>query len=146
MLRYEYIITSDSGTTALNFPDLSKSYPLSANGIRDEEHIPQQLVSAIQQMIRERKHVPLPRRVILRESMYVALGVNATLKLQLHNTMVAQKLRKADLIRMLHTAPTTVDRALDLSFYTRTTFLERALKALGVEPHLYVDPIPKEEQ
>ena len=61
----------------------------------------------------------------------VALPALETAKVLLWNEMFAQKMRKADLARMLNVHTPQVDRLFDLGHSSKIEFVEQAAKALG---------------
>lgn len=88
--------------------------------------------TAIEMYIDSRRPVPLPaaRRPHAKERR-LRLPAQVVAKVMLHNEMVAQGVRKAELARRLHMHMPQVDRLLDVRHATRLDKLEEAVRALG---------------
>jgi antitoxin HicB len=84
--------------------------------------------SALMAKISARETISPPRGKGLH---YVELPALSVAKVKLHNAMLEQKIRKADLARLLSWKPAQVDRLLNLNHGSRLDQLEQAFRALG---------------
>lgn len=131
MLAYPHTATLDTNDTWLIvFPDVPE-----ATGVADTEaEIPAQafmaLAVAFEVYVDQRRAFPLPSEVAGQHGC-VVLPVLFAAKVKLANEMVAQDLRKADLVRLLDIHRPQVDRLLDPLYSSRIEAVEDALKALG---------------
>lgn len=131
MLNYPITLTPDSnGTYLVGFPD----FP-GANSVGDDvedalHNALEALEVALDIYFDERRPIPLPSAPIDGQHV-VTLPALETAKALLWNEMVAQKLRKADLARMLNVHMPQVDRLFDLGHSSKIEFVEQAAKALG---------------
>lgn len=131
MLNYPIILTPDTnGTFLVGFPDFPE-----ANSVGDDKddamiNAVDALETALSIYFDERRPVPLPSAAESGDAV-VALPALETAKVLLWNEMFAQKLRKADLARMLDVHTPQVDRLFDLSHSSKIEFVEQAAKALG---------------
>lgn len=131
MLNYPITLTPDSnGTYLVGFPDFPE-----ANSIGDDvedalRNAVEALEVALDIYFDERRPIPLPSAPT--DGQYVVtLPALETAKALLWNEMFAQKLRKADLARMLNVHMPQVDRLFDLGHSSKIEFVEQAAKALG---------------
>ena len=131
MLNYPITLTPDTnGTFLVGFPDFPE-----ANSVGDDKNdalsnAVDALETALSIYFDERRPVPLPSAAESGDAV-VALPALETAKVLLWNEMFAQKLRKADLARMLDVHTPQVDRLFDLSHSSKIEFVEQAAKALG---------------
>ncbi|MYM65614.1 type II toxin-antitoxin system HicB family antitoxin [Pseudoduganella sp. FT55W] len=131
MLLYPVTLTPDSnGTFLVSFPDFPE-----ANSVGDDkEDALTQAVDALETTLSiyfdERRPVPLPSAADAGDAV-VALPALETAKVLVWNEMFAQKLRKADLARMLDVHTPQIDRLFDLGHSSKIEFVEQAAKALG---------------
>jgi len=131
MLNYPITLTPDSnGTFLVGFPDFPE-----ANSVGDDEadalhNAVDALETALDIYFEQRRPVPLPSEPDA-DQRVVALPALGTAKVLLWNEMHEQKLRKADLARMLDVHTPQVDRLFDLGHSSKIEFVEQAAKALG---------------
>jgi antitoxin HicB len=131
MLNYPVILTPDSnGTLLVGFPDFPE-----ANSVGDNEQealcsAVDALETALEIYFDERRPVPLPSQPEAGQPT-VALPALSAAKALIWNEMFAQKLRKADLARLLNVHTPQVDRLFDLHHSSKFEFVEQAAKALG---------------
>ena len=131
MLNYPITLTPDTnGTFLVGFPDFPE-----ANSVGDDKddalrNAINALETALSIYFDERRPVPLPSAADTGDAV-VALPALETAKVLLWNEMFAQKLRKADLARMLDVHTPQVDRLFDLGHSSKIEFVEQAAKALG---------------
>jgi antitoxin HicB len=78
----------------------------------------------------DRRKIPLPSKP-KRGQRLVALPALAVAKIGLYEAMLAKRMRKADLARLLDLHMPQVDRLLDLRHNTRMDQVEHALHQLG---------------
>ena len=88
--------------------------------------------TAFEFYINDRRAVPLPAaRPAGAGETALRLPAQATAKVLLHNEMLAQGVRKAELARRMHLHMPQVDRLLNVRHATRLDTLEEAARALG---------------
>ena len=115
MLIYPITLTPDSNNTLLvGFPDFPE-----AHSVGDDEedalcNAEDALETALQLYFDERRPIPLPSSARTGDAL-VTLSALATAKVLVWNEMFAQKLRKADLARLLNVHGPQVDRLFDLN-------------------------------
>jgi antitoxin HicB len=127
-MRYALDLTPDDNNTLLV---TSREFPGATFGDDVEDALRHGLdlvESVLMWKIAEREPIAPPRAQGLH---YVELPALTVAKVKLHNAMLEQNLRKADLVRMLGWKPTQVDRLLDLRHASRLDQLEQAFRALG---------------
>ena len=131
MLNYPVTLTPDTnGTFMVGFPDFPE-----ANSVGDDEQdalasAVDALETALEIYFDERRPVPLPSQPEPGQTT-VALPALSAAKVLIWNEMFAQKLRKADLARLLNVHTPQVDRLFDLHHSSKFEFVEQAAKALG---------------
>lgn len=131
MLNYPVTLTPDTnGTFLVGFPDFPE-----ANSVGDDEQdalasAVDALETALEIYFDERRPVPLPSQPEPGQAT-VALPALSAAKVLIWNEMFAQKLRKADLARLLNVHTPQVDRLFDLHHSSKFEFVEQAAKALG---------------
>jgi antitoxin HicB len=131
MLAYPVTLTPDTnGTLLVGFSDFPE-----ANSVGDDVHdalcnAVEALEVALEIYFEERRPVPLPSSHAKGQHT-VTLPALETAKVLLWNEMFAQKLRKADLARMLDVHTPQIDRLFDLTHSSKIEFVEQAARALG---------------
>jgi antitoxin HicB len=88
------------------------------------------LETALDFYFEDRRAVPLPSRP-RRGQQTVALPSLVVAKALLHNEMLAQGMKKAELARRLNIAPPNVERIFRVKHKTRIETVEAALASLG---------------
>jgi antitoxin HicB len=131
MLNYPLTLTPDSnGTFLVTFPD----FPEATSVGEDEEDALRNadvaLETALMIYFTERRAVPLPSEPSP-GGRVVSLPALETAKVLLWSEMHLQKIRKADLARMLDVHTPQVDRLFELTHSSKIEFVEQAAKALG---------------
>lgn len=86
--------------------------------------------TALEIYIQSRRPWPVPT-AIEPDAHVVSLSALAASKALLHNEMLAQGVRKAELARKLMVAMPQVDRLLDVHHHSRLDGMEKAFQALG---------------
>lgn len=131
MLNYPVTLTADSnGTILVGFVDFPE-----ANSVGDNENdalanAVEALETAVEIYFDERRAVPPPSQPAPGQNV-VALPALAAAKVLVWNEMYSQKLRKADLARLLDVHTPQVDRLFNLKHSSKIEFVEQAAKALG---------------
>lgn len=131
MLSYPVTLAPDTnGSYLVGFPDFPE-----ANSVGDSEdaamlNAVDALETALEIYFDARRPVPSPSRPLAGQRM-VTLPALETAKVLLWNEMYAQKVRKADLARMLDVHTPQIDRLFDLKHSSKIEFVEQAAKALG---------------
>lgn len=129
MLIYPYFLEpDDNGTFLVTFPDV----PEAAAVGEDEESAKLEaldgLICAFEAYFSDRRPIPLPSAV---SGFSVELPALETAKVLLHNEMLAQGVRKAEMARRLDVHMPQIDRLLDLRHNTKLDFIEKAAGKLG---------------
>lgn len=131
MLNYPITLTPDTnGAFLVGFTDFPE-----ANSVGDDEaealvNAVDALETALEIYFDERRPVPLPSKAG-KGQLSVSLPALETAKVLLWNEMYSQKVRKADLARMLDVHTPQIDRLFDLKHSSKIEFVEQAAKALG---------------
>ncbi|HJV00809.1 MAG TPA: type II toxin-antitoxin system HicB family antitoxin [Burkholderiaceae bacterium] len=131
MLTYPITLTQDSNDAYLvAFPDFQE-----ANSVGDT--VDEALCEAVECLrtvvgmyMEDRRPVPLPSAPASGEHA-VALPALETAKVLLWNEMLRQRLRKADLARLLNVHQPQIDRLFDLRHSSKVDQVEQAAAALG---------------
>jgi antitoxin HicB len=95
--------------------------------------------TAIQGRIADRQPVPFPQRV-KRGRHPVTMPAQVTAKVLLHNEMLKQNIRKAELARRLGVHMPQVDRLLNPRHASKLEMIEAALHAVGRKLELRIGP------
>lgn len=131
MLTYPITLAHDSNQTYLiGFPDFPEA---NAVGENVEEALIQAydaLETALDIYFDARRPIPLPSMPGQGQAT-VTLSALSTAKVLIWNEMLAQKMRKADLARMLDVHTPQIDRLFDLRHSSKIAFVEQAARALG---------------
>lgn len=129
MLAYPYTLTpDDNGTLLVTFPDIPEAVAVADDADAAEIEALDGLLCAIEGYFADRRAVPLPQES---GSQALLLPALETAKILLHNEMLAQGVKKAEMARRLDVHMPQVDRLLDLRHNTKLDFLEKAAAKLG---------------
>jgi antitoxin HicB len=90
------------------------------------------LVTAMDFYFEDRRTVPAPSAPLAGERL-VALPPSISAKVLLLNEMIVQKVRPADLARLMGIKPQEVNRVIDLGHSTKIDTVAAAMAALGRE-------------
>ncbi len=136
MLRYPVSLTTEGGHVLVDFLDLpAHTYA------DDEDEALARAVDALTTMIgaymRQRQPIPAPSAPG-RGARTVPLPPLLVAKVELYNTMLAQRVNKAELGRRLRWHLPQIDRVLDVRHASRLDQLEQALAAVGKRLELHV--------
>jgi antitoxin HicB len=95
------------------------------------------LLTAMDFYFEDRRPVPLPSEAVEGERL-IELPLSASAKVMLLNETLKQRVRPADLARLMNVKPQEVNRIVDLHHATKIDTLAAAFKALGRELELTV--------
>jgi len=131
MLHYPINLEPDTnGTVLIDFVDFPNVHSAADNESDIDHQALEALETALQGYFERRLPIPLPSPTEPGQRT-VVLPALAETKVLLWNEMFAQKLRKADLARLLNVHGPQVDRLFDLNHASKLDFVEQAAKALG---------------
>jgi antitoxin HicB len=131
MMNYPVTITpDDNGTLLIGFPDFPEANSVGENEADALTEAVDALESAVDMYFDQRRPVPEPS-VPQPGQHTVSLPALVSAKVLVWNEMFAQKLRKADLARMLGVQAPQVDRLFNLKHASKIEFVEQAANALG---------------
>ncbi|KGF32079.1 MULTISPECIES: type II toxin-antitoxin system HicB family antitoxin [Oligella] len=129
-MKYPFVLTPDAPGFTVTFPDLPEAITY---GETKEEAIDLAydcLVTALDFYFDDMRAVPEPSKV--KDEQYaVMLPASVTVKVKLLNEMTKQRIKQADLARLMNLSPTQVNRMVNLHRATKVDTLDRAFKALG---------------
>ena len=130
-MQYPVTLTLDTdGSTLVQFPDIPEAI---TSGKDEEEALKMAhdcLLTAFDFYFDDRRTIPSPSLVAAGQ---VAVGLDemATMKVLLHNEMVAKGMRKADLARLIGIPAQHIGRLLNPKQTTRLDLISKAFRALG---------------
>jgi antitoxin HicB len=131
MLAYPISLTPDTnGTLLVSFPDIPEANSVGVDERDATENAADSLETALGIYFDERRSIPMPSKPAANQ-LTVALSALSSAKVLLWNEMVAQKLRKADLARLLGVDLPQVDLLFDLAYSSQIEFVAQAASALG---------------
>lgn len=131
MLKYPIVLTPDSnGSYLVDFPDFPEAHSVGDSVDDALNEAVDALITAFDFYFDDRLPVPLPSTQA-KSQHAVTLPALETAKVLLWNEMLRQKLRKADLARMLDVHQPQIDRLFDLRHSSKLDFVEQAAHALG---------------
>lgn len=138
MLSYPVKMKRDTnGSLLVTFPDI----PEAVTGAHDDKQALHQaldaLESALEFYFEDGRAVPMPSAP-KRGQQTVTLPTSMSAKVLLLNEMIEQKVRPADLARLLGTTPQMVNRLTNLRHATKIDGLVEAFQALGKKLELRV--------
>jgi len=120
----------DGAGWLVTFPDIPEALTSGATQEEALEMAADALATAMEFYFEDRRPVPLPSKVAKGQHA-VELPASVSAKVLLLNEMIKQKVRPADLARMLDATPQEVNRLTDLSHATKIDSVNAALHALG---------------
>lgn len=130
MLKYPITLVRDGASYLVDFVDFPDVHSV---GDTEEEALREAvdgLITGVEMYMDDRRPVPLPC-VPFDHHHTVTLPALETAKVLLWNEMLAKKLRKADLARLLNVHQPQVDRLFDLRHSSKVDQVEQAAAALG---------------
>ncbi|MCL2591148.1 MAG: type II toxin-antitoxin system HicB family antitoxin [Betaproteobacteria bacterium] len=132
MLRYPVELTPDdeNGGYLIGFPDMPFVHSVGdtlEEALREAED---DIKSGIDRFFDTHQPVPLPSAA--QEGQHtVELDAVTVAKVLLHNEMISQGIKKAELARRMDIAPPSVERIFNARHKTRIKTMETAFKSLG---------------
>jgi len=129
-MRYPIEIKRDGKFLLVTFPDIPEAITQGRNLEEARQAAADALESALDFYFDASRQVPLPSRV-KSGGEFVELAPSLSAKVLLLNEMLRQKVRPAELARLLETRPQDVNRLLDLHHTSKIDGIAGALKALG---------------
>lgn len=130
MLNYPITLTPDEGTYLVDFVDFPEAHSVGDTVEEALREAVDGLRTAVEMYMDDRRTVPLPSAPVEGQQT-VALPALETTKVLLWNEMLKQRLRKADLSRLLGVHQPQVDRLFDLHHSSKFELVEQAAAALG---------------
>jgi antitoxin HicB len=132
MLCYPAILEKDpeTGTVMVSFLDIPFAHSVGDDETEALFNAEAALVAAFEICEEKREAIPMPSDAEPGQTL-VTLPVIVAGKVALHNAMLSESKRKADMARMLNIAPTLVDRLLSFRHKSRIEQIETALAVLG---------------
>ncbi|HEI8866550.1 hypothetical protein [Serratia sp. AKBS12] len=135
-----YAFDDESDAWHITFRDFPQQQAACYSRDDIELEAQESLLIAIASEMAERRPLP-PASAPRPDEIAIHLPVLVTLKLELHNIMLAQTTSKADLARKLGYNAAQIDRLLDIGYASKVEALEQALYLLGHEIRLTVNAI-----
>jgi antitoxin HicB len=129
-MRYPIEIKRDGRFLLVTFPDIPEAITQGRNLEEARQAAADALESALDFYFDASRQVPLPSRV-KSGGEFVELAPSLSAKVLLLNEMLRQRVRPAELARLLETRPQDVNRLLDLHHTSKIDGIAGALKALG---------------
>jgi antitoxin HicB len=129
-MRYPITLNIDDDGVLAGCPDIPEMHSVGDTVEEALREAADGLESAIEIYFDRHVPVPLPSRPA-REQKTVAVCALTAAKILLHNEMLAQGVKKADLARALEMAPSNVERIFRVRHKTRIETLEAALIHMG---------------
>lgn len=129
-IKYPLLLIPDSDGYLVKFPDIPEAITFGSN--RDEalEMAKDALITALEFYFEDLREVPRPSSVSATDD-FVELPASISVKVQLLNEMVNQRVKQIDLAKRMHISPTQVNRMVNLRQATKIDTLNEAFKALG---------------
>lgn len=132
MLRYPVELTPDdeNGGFLVGFPDMPFVHSVGDTLEEALREAVDGIESGIGHFFETRQPVPMPSAA--KDGQHtVELPAVTVAKVLLHNEMIAQGIKKAELARRLDIAPPSVERIFNVRYKTRIETLEAAFKSVG---------------
>lgn len=120
----------NDGAVAISFPDIPQAHTWGDNKQEALSHATDALLSAFDIYFEERRTIPTPSKA-KRGQPIVDVPASIWSKVLLHNAMLEQHVRPAELARRLGVKKTEVTRILDPRHSTKIDTIDRALTAVG---------------
>ena len=129
-MRYPTVLTTYAEGFTVQFPDIPEALTRGDDRADALKNAADALESALDFYLDEKQAVPLPSRV-KRGQDAVELPLTVAAKILLHNEMVTQDVRPAELAKRLHVSRQEMTRLFDRKHPTKIDTAARALKELG---------------
>jgi antitoxin HicB len=137
-MKYPATFTpADEGGFVVTFRDIPEAITQGDDEAEAVNMAEDALLTAMDFYFEDRRTVPPPSAPADGERL-IELPLSASAKVMLLNEMLAQKVRPADLARLMGLKPQEVNRIIDLDHATKIDTLTAAFKALGRELDLVV--------
>jgi antitoxin HicB len=141
-MKYPATLTpAEDGGFVVTFRDIPEAITLGADDVEAMEMAADALRTAMDFYFEDRRPVPPPSTPQEGERL-IALPPSVSVKVLVLNRMLKDRVRPADLARMLGAKPQEITRLTDLHHNTKIDTLAEALEALGYE--LIIRARPKE--
>lgn len=127
-MQYPITITEEDGVHLVHFPDIPEGFT-SGNSMEEAQQMAQDaLIGVLDWYMKHGKTIPLPSEV---SQCCVELDIVSSSKVFLHNEMLAQNVKKAELARRIDMAATNFERVVGLKHITKINAVAQAFNALG---------------
>jgi antitoxin HicB len=137
-MKYPATFTpADEGGFVVTFRDIPEAITQGDDEAEALNMAADALLTAMDFYFEDRRPVPPPSEPADGERL-IELPLSASAKVMLLNEMLTQKVRAADLARLMGLKPQEVNRIIDLHHATKIDTLTAAFKALGRELDLVV--------
>lgn len=130
MLKYAVNLVPDDGTFLVDFVDFPEAHSVGDTVEEALREAVDGLHTAIDMYMEDRRRIPEPSTPADGQHT-VALSTLESAKVLLWNEMLQQRLRKADLARLLNVHQPQVDRLFNLDYSCKFDLVEKAADALG---------------
>jgi antitoxin HicB len=127
-MQYPITITEDDGVFLVHFPDIPEGFT-SGETLEEAQLMAQDaLVGILDWYMKHGKAIPMPS-----DAQYhaVELDIVSTSKVFLHNEMLAQNVKKAEMARRINMAAPNFERVAGLRHVTKINAVSQAFTALG---------------
>lgn len=129
-MLYPARIEPDGDGFRVSFPDIPEALTGGATWEEAVDMAKDALQTALEFYFDDKREIPEPSRV-KKGQVAIELPASVAAKALLLNEMIKQKVRPADLARMLGTTPQEVNRLTQLRHATKIDGISNALQALG---------------
>lgn len=136
-MRYPCEVHDDGDGLWLSFPDVPEAFTNGSDLADALSHASDALETAFDFYFETKKRVPLPSAP-RRSNKMVELPASVAAKILLHNEMIAQKVRPAELARRMKIPRQEMTRLLNPRHTTKIDSIALALSALGKRLELSV--------
>jgi len=127
-MQYPITITQEEDVFLVHFPDIPEGFT-SGDSLEEAKQMAQDaLIGILDWYMKHGKSIPLPSKVV---DDYAELDIVSASKVLLHNEMIAQNVKKADLARRINMASPNFERVVGLRHITKINAVSQALNALG---------------
>jgi len=136
-MKYPFLLTPDGSGYMVTFPDVPEAI---SYGETKEEAIDLAydcLITALDFYFDDMRRVPTPSNAGKKHHV-VALPPSVAIKVELLNEMVRQRVKQADLARLMKLSPTQVNRMVNLRQATKVDTIGLAFQKLGKSLEFHV--------
>lgn len=128
--KYPAIITPDGDSYMVKFRDIPEAITCGNTIERAREMAHDALLTALEFYFEDLREIPVPSKARKGEE-YIELPASIAVKVQLLNEMVKQRVKQAELARLMAVSPTQVNRIVNVRQATKIDTINDAFKALG---------------